>query len=126
VVGRIDEHGNAGRFGHKLMQNFQPFCHQLAGEEIDAGHVAGRPGEARNKTELHRILAGDEDNRDRRRCGLGHESHIVTGRPDYGDLTANQLGRQFRQSLDFILGEAVDDRHVLALDIAGLLETLAV
>ena len=46
-------------------------------------------------------------------------------RDDHGDLSANQFGRQRRQSIDLILGPAVFDRYVLALDIAGVLEALA-
>ena len=36
-----------------------------------------------------------------------------------------RFGRQRRQPIDLILGPAVFDRHVLALDIAGVLEALA-
>src|SRR5262249_36829198 len=41
------------------------------------------------------------------------------------DPTANQVCRQFRQAVDLILGEAVCNRDVLALDIAGIFEALA-
>ena len=47
------------------------------------------------------------------------------GRGDHGDLPANQFGRQRRQPIGLILGPAVFDRHVLALDIAGVLQALA-
>ena len=43
---------------------------------------------------------------------------------DHGDLPANQIGRQRRQPIELILGPAVFDRHVLALDIAGVFEAL--
>ena len=46
-------------------------------------------------------------------------------RGSYGDPSANQIGRQLRQSIELILGPVVYDRHVLALDIAGILEALA-
>ena len=49
----------------------------------------------------------------------------TSGRDDHGDLPANQFGRQRRQPIELILGPAVFDRHVLALDIAGLLQALA-
>ena len=49
----------------------------------------------------------------------------TTGRGDHGDLSANQFGRQRRQPIELILGPAVFDRHVLALDIAGVLQALA-
>ena len=46
-------------------------------------------------------------------------------RDDHGDPSANQIGRQRRQPIDLILGPAVFDRDVLALDIAGFLQALA-
>ena len=46
-------------------------------------------------------------------------------RGDHGHLSANQIGRRARQSIDLALGPAVFDRHVLALDIAALLKALA-
>ena len=49
----------------------------------------------------------------------------ASARGDHGDLSANQIGRQRRQPIDLILGPAVFDRHVLALDIAGVLQALA-
>src|SRR5262245_19466092 len=49
---------------------------------------------------------------------------IDTGQ-HHRDLSANQIGRQLWQSIDLILGETVQDCHVLALDIAGVFETLA-
>src|SRR5262249_28048058 len=56
----------------------------------------------------------------------GREHRRVTsGRGDYRDLLANQFGRQRRQSIDLIFGPTVLDRHVLALDIAGVLQALA-
>ena len=48
-----------------------------------------------------------------------------SGRGDHGDLSANQVGRQRRQPIHLTLRPAVFDRHVLALDIAGVFEALA-
>ena len=50
---------------------------------------------------------------------------VPPARGDHGDLSANQFGRQRRQSIGLIFGPAVFNRHVLALDIAGVFETLA-
>jgi len=65
-VGRIDEDGDAGRSGYQLVQERQLLRHQFGIEEIDPRQVAARSGEARDKTEPHRVFAGDEENRDRR------------------------------------------------------------
>ena len=95
-------------------------------EKIDPCQVAARPGEAGDKTKPDRVFGDDEDDGDRRGCRLGRERRSGTsGRDDHGDLSANQFGRQRRQSIDLILGPAVFDRHVLALDIAGVLQALA-
>ena len=45
-------------------------------------------------------------------------------RDDHGHLTADQIGRQRRQSIVLALGPAVFDRDVLALDIAGFVQAL--
>ena len=44
---------------------------------------------------------------------------------DHSDLSAHQFARQCRQSIQLIVGPAILDRHVLTLDIAGLLQALA-
>ena len=48
----------------------------------------------------------------------------ASDRGDHGDLPADQFGRQRRQPIHLILGPAVFDRHVLALDIAGVFQAL--
>ena len=125
-IGRIDEHGNASSTGHQLTQEFQPLCHQLGREKIDPRQVAARPGEARDQTEPDRVF-GDA----RRRWGSSWlppwppTPEGCLPRDDHGDLPADQIGRQRRQPIELILGPAVFDRHVLALDIAGVLQALA-
>ena len=47
------------------------------------------------------------------------------GRGNHGHLTANQIGRQRRQSIVLVLRPAIFDRHVPALDIAGFAQALA-
>ena len=86
------------------------------------------PGRARLTTRpsRDRIFADNEDDGDRRCCRLGRERRSVTsGRSDHSDPPTNQIGRQHRQSIDLTLRPAVFNRHVLTLDIAGVLEALA-
>ena len=45
--------------------------------------------------------------------------------PDRGDLSACQIGRQRWKPIDLIVGPTVFNPHVLALDIASILEALA-
>ena len=102
------------------------FAANSASEKIDPCQVAARPGEAGDKTKPDRVFGDGEDDGDRRGCRLGRQRRSgASGRDDHGDLSANQIGRQLRQPIDLILGPAVYDRHVLALDIAGLLQALA-
>src|SRR5262245_36670546 len=124
-IGRLDEHRDTRGCGQQLAQEFQPLCCQLGRENTDAGEVATRPGEARNKTNADRVITGYEDDWDCRRCRLGCEYGRCTDRSDHGNLSANQIGRQLRQSIKLVLGPAVDDRDVLALDITGLFQALA-
>src|SRR5262249_53234978 len=49
----------------------------------------------------------------------------TSGCDDHGDLSTNQFGRQRRQPIVLALRPAVFDHDVLALDIAGVFETLA-
>ena len=106
---------------HQLVQEFQPLCHQLTSEKINPCQVAARSSETGDQTKHDRVSACDENNGDRRCRRLGHQKHFITSGGDHGDLAANQIGRQLRQPINLILGEAVCDCHVLALDIARLL-----
>src|SRR5262249_15773963 len=78
-----------------------------------------------DKTVLDRVVRHAEHDGDRCRCTLGRECcGEASGRNDYRDLAANQLGRKFGESFH-LLGPAIVDRYVLALDIAGFFEALA-
>jgi pimeloyl-ACP methyl ester carboxylesterase len=92
-------------------------------EEILAFNMVVNPKvEAGDKTKLHRVFGGDENDGNRRGCSLGRQRHgHASERCDHCDLPANQVGRQRRQSIDLILAPAVHDRDVLALDVAAIL-----
>ena len=106
--------------GTSSRSSLQPLCRQLAIEKIDAGQVAARPGEARDKTKLDRVFADDENDGDRRGCRLGRQRRLI---PPSATITAtspaHQFGRQRRQPIGLTLRPAVFDRDVLAFDIAG-------
>jgi hypothetical protein len=93
---------------------------------VDPGDVAAGPIEAGDETGLDRIRARGEH--DRNGCGRGLRSkrcRRTDWRDDDGDATTDQIRRQFRQLTVFIVRPAVFDRHVLAFDIAGFVQTLA-
>jgi hypothetical protein len=72
-----------------------------------------------------RVFVDDEDDRDRRGCRLGREHRGRGDGGDHGGPSANKFGRQRRQSIHLILGPAVFERHILALDITGVFQALA-
>ena len=65
-----------------------------------------------DKTESDRVFVDRKDNRDSCCRCLCRQHHLDTPeRGDYGDLPANQLGRQCRQPIYLIFSEAVHDRR---------------
>ena len=111
--------------GHQLAQELQPLCRQLATEKIDTCQVAARPGEAGDETKPDRVFADEEDDGDRRGCRLGRERRRVPPVAAITATRANQIGRQRRQPIDLVVGPAVFDRHILALDVASVFQALA-
>jgi hypothetical protein len=76
------------------MQELQPLGVHLRAEEIDAGGVPARPGEAGDETKLDRVLADAEHDRDRRCCSFGRERGHGAASGDHGDTAADQVGHQ--------------------------------
>ena len=81
--------------------------------------------EARDKTKPHWVIGEGEDGGNR--CGrpLGGKRRTFTDCGYHSDHPANQIGRQRRQPVNLIVGPAVFDRDVLALDISGVFKSLA-
>ena len=124
-IGGIDEYGDTrGRRQH-FAQQLQPLCRQFETQQIDAGQIAPWARQTGNETKLDRVFGDKEHDGNRRCCTFGRQRRgKACGRGNDRDLPANQIGRQLRQAID-LLGPAVVDRHVLALDIAGLFKALA-
>src|SRR6516164_11461489 len=108
------------------MQEPQPLGCNLPGEIVDAGSVAARPGKAGDKTKLDRVFSDAEDNRDRRGRSFGCLGSKVAGRRgDNGDAPAHEVSHERWQTIELALQPMVLHRHVLALDVAGVVEALA-
>jgi len=124
-IGRIDEDRHPRRSRYERTQELQPFCAQLSIEEIDTCQVATWPSEAGDQTKPDRVFGDKEDHGDYRSCGLrGQRRHGASERSDHGNLPPDQFGRQRGQPIELIVSPAVFDRHVLALDVAGVLQAL--
>jgi hypothetical protein len=103
--------------GHHRTKQFQPLSHHFTCKKIDSGEVASRSVEAGDKTSFYWIVADAEDYRDRRGCCLCCKRRSGTGaRHDDGDPPSNQVGCEFGQASQLIVGPAVYDRYVLALN----------
>jgi hypothetical protein len=104
-----------------LTQKLQSFCSQFRTEEIDSCQITTGLSEIRNETELHWVIANNENHRDCCGCGFSCQSGTdTTSRSDHCDLPANQVGRQFWQSIQIILCPAVLDRYALTLHEASV------
>jgi hypothetical protein len=93
---------------------------------MNPGHVAARLVEPVDEAELDRIAAAREYDGDRRRRRLGRQRRRITPARHYdGNAAVDQLGRQGGKPIVATLRPAEFDRDVLALDVAGFLQTLA-
>src|SRR5262245_30237404 len=81
------------------------------------GDIALGSIEAGDETDFDRVAAGHKHDRSRRgRCLRGLSCGIAAGRDDDVHPTANQIGRQRRQSMVLTLRPAVLDRYIPTLD----------
>ena len=120
---RVIEDGDRSCLRNQVVQKLEPLCCQFGREDRYAGEIAPWPVETGNVAKLNRISSEQENNGNRAGCSLGgHRRLAVCG--NHGDLTANQIGRQCRQTIVVTLGPAVFDRHVPTLDIAGFCQAL--
>ena len=87
------------------------------------GGAAARPVEAGDEPNFDRVVGGEEDDWDRsgRRFGWLRGRAICC---HHGDLTADQIGCQCRQSIIMTLRPAIFDGDVAAFDIAGFAQSL--
>jgi hypothetical protein len=125
IVG-IGKHGKARGPWQQLLQQPELLCPKFSGHRADTGDVTPRPVEAADETDLDRIDARAEYDRNRRGRRFGRERPLhAAWCGDDRHPAADQIGRQFRQPIVLILRPAVLDRHVLALDVAGFVQPFA-
>src|SRR5262249_23287387 len=92
----------------------------------DPRQVSAWPGETGDKTELDRIFADAEHDRDLCSRSFSCTRSKVTGRRgDNGDTTTHKVSHERRQTIELALQPVVLHRHILALDVAGFAEAVA-
>jgi len=72
----------------------QPLGHELGGDGAEAGHIAARPREARDKAHRDRIAAVEEDDRDCRGLVFRREHRSITACGDHINLAADEISGQ--------------------------------
>jgi hypothetical protein len=108
------------------MQDSKPLSSKLHVHVADAGNVAAGPIEAGDETNLDRVCTATKDDRNGRSRGFGRERRRdVSRRDDDGHPSADQIGRQFRQSSGFVLSPAILDRQAPTLNVTGLAQSYA-
>src|SRR5262249_56820276 len=117
-VAGIGEHADPDGSGHQLAKETEPLCYHLSGEKIDACGIAVRPREAGDETELDRVFAGAEDDRDRRSRRFGRERGGVCRRGNPAHLTADQISPPLRTTIQTGFRPAGPDGHAPALALA--------
>jgi len=90
----------------------------------DAGGVAARPAETGDQARSDRIETSREDDRDRRTCGLDSRHRNAVGN-DNGRLSAHEFCCHLKNPVIPIIGPAILDGDVLALDESGLVQTMS-
>src|SRR5262245_35919897 len=119
----IDEHGNARGSRPQLTQEPKLLRRKFHRHEADTSDVAAGPVEVGDEAVPDRVAPGHKDDRHRRGCGLGCDRRRGIA-DDQGYLPAKKVRYQKRQP-SLILGRAVLDRNVPALDEACFLQALA-
>jgi hypothetical protein len=117
---------NAGSNSRSLAAFTTTTCRPLTravAEERYPRDIATRPAEAGDEAALHRIIGRHED--DRYGCGGGLRRFCRKAvADDHGHLTMHQIGGEARQPIQVIVGPAILDRRVLAVDEPCLLQAL--
>ena len=105
------------------MQNLKSLRFDLEAEHTVSSEVSSRPIEARDKAELHRVDACDENDRNSRGRGLGCKGRDKAWCDDHSHPMLEQISRQGGQPIDLIRRPPILDCHVPALDVTGFGET---
>ena len=114
-----DKQRKAHRSRQEFVQEPQPLTHNAHCHVSDTGRIAPRLVEASDQPCLDRVHACAEDDRNGRGQAFDHACGVrAGGSGDDCNATSDQIGGQFRQPIALIVGPAIFDRDVTALDEA--------
>src|SRR5260370_3411097 len=117
AVARICDDGHAREPRHKLFEQRQFFCVELRSEQLYAGGIPARFGEADDEPSLHHFVSqGDDWNRRGRSLDRprGHRSN----RCDDLHIQIYQLGGELSPMLYCLFSASEVDSYHLALEVA--------
>jgi hypothetical protein len=120
---RVPQHRDHSGLGNEFMQQPQLLGRQISSGKHHAGDVAARPAEAGHQACSDRIEAGGENDWNRRRRCLDSRYRNAV-RHDHVHLAADEFCRHPRNPVILIVGPAILDGDVLALDESGLVQAL--
>src|SRR5262249_26777153 len=108
----------------QLMQQREAFRLQRGPRKAYAGDIAARPAGVGHETGCNWIAAADEHDGWGRGGGLGRAHGGILAN-DRCHLPVYQIRRECREPIELILRPAEFDRHVVAVDEPGFLQTVA-
>jgi hypothetical protein len=108
-----------------LAQQLHPLRHDRRVPDSHARKVAAGSVQAGHKAKLKWIARDAEDNRNRAIHTLGRNcTGSAAGHGDHRHMLADQLGQESRYPVVVIVGLAILDRDIAALDITGFFQPL--
>src|SRR5262249_59815780 len=100
------------------------FWQGYGGEKMAPRRMAARPSEAGDETELDRVFGDAENDRDRPGCGFSRQRrHRARWRRNHTHLPMHQVSHLLGEPVEAPFRQAILDGNVLALDVAGFLQT---
>jgi hypothetical protein len=120
----VSQHGDGGGFGSELVQKTQLLGGQIGLSEDHASRIATRPIETGDQPGSDRIETHSEDDRNRGACRF-YTQCCNSVRNDHSRPSADEFCRHPWNPIMLIVGPAILDSDVLALDESGLVQALS-
>ena len=124
-VVRIREDRHPAHARDRILEQLEPFRHELGNEERVAGDVAARAREARDDARSNGVadVGHDHRYRIRRGCLLRGEGARCRVRHDDIHLEPDELGGELGKTVVLTFGKAKLDDDILALDVTQVAQS---